>query len=216
MKKRIFIIFITIFAYSFFALEPGYTLINGSPQWTPNINHPNHKNVIAGKQKNTWLPAPGYAWINEKDNDFSVKWVPGKRNPFFPNVIAGEKENNWSPAPGYKWASNKANDFRVIKEVEDDADNATEEFTFDCKKCKGSGQIDTIKYVECPECNGGRKKCGSCKGSGKTSMFGGWICTLCMGDGKASSYCSCHGSGTINKYGKKTCPQCNGKGKISL
>ena len=90
-----------------------------------------------------------------------------------------------------------------------------EEFTFDCKKCKGTGQVYAVEYVECSECDGRRKKCGSCNGSGRTSMFGGWICTLCMGDGKASSYCSCY-SGKTRVDGQKICPQCNGRGKISL
>lgn len=208
-------IFVGIFSVN--AVEPGYKLVNGTPKWTPGTFHPNYSNVIASQKKDSWMPAPGYKWANDKNGDFSVKWTPGVKHIFFPNVIAGEKENVWNPAPGYKWLNNNSNDFRVVRNNNDDSDsdNSSEEFTFDCKKCKGSGNVYDFEVRECPKCHGRKKYCSSCKGSGQTVLFGGGACLVCLGSKYETCY-TCMNSGTKGVTVKKRCPQCNGRGKISL
>lgn len=58
-------------------------------------------------------PAPGYAWANNKSNNYEVKWSPGSRHYSYPNAIATETEGQWRPANGYTWASNEPGNLGV-------------------------------------------------------------------------------------------------------
>jgi|GEM_PF-2697538 hypothetical protein len=51
----------------------------------------------------TIVPSPGYAYVNNLKDDFTVVWVPGKANPDVPNVVASPDEGYWRSRPGYTW-----------------------------------------------------------------------------------------------------------------
>lgn len=60
-------------------------------------------------------PEPGYSWLNDDPNDYSVAWVPGAKHPEHPNVVASQEPDQWKPAAGYDWAEAKGvDDMRVV------------------------------------------------------------------------------------------------------
>ncbi len=83
--------------------------------WTPGKQHSvEHPHVIAGEEENTYVPAPGYRWLNDDRNNLDVIWTPGKRHSVeIPHVVAGEEENTFKPAPGYRWL-NDGSDLAVV------------------------------------------------------------------------------------------------------
>jgi len=85
---------------------PGPTPPGEPASWSPGKEHPKYPNVFASETKGSWIPAPGYDWVNLPDidkGDLRVRWAPGKEHPKHHHVIASETERSWDPAPGHKW-----------------------------------------------------------------------------------------------------------------
>lgn len=62
----------------------------------------------------TYLPEPGYTWVNSDPGNLDVKWTPGVRHRDHPNVIAAQEQDQWHPAAGYGWVEpNVPEDLRV-------------------------------------------------------------------------------------------------------
>ena len=58
--------------------------------------------------------APGYAWVNDANEDLRVQWSPGKVHTHHPHVIASDTEGKFSAAPGFAWVSDAEDDLRVV------------------------------------------------------------------------------------------------------
>jgi hypothetical protein len=70
-------------------------------KWQIGTQHPLY-NVYASTEKNSWLPLPGYKFINNTNSDLSTIWEPGQLHPNF-NAWATNNEGFWIPVTGYKF-----------------------------------------------------------------------------------------------------------------
>lgn len=77
--------------------------------WRPGAAHSRHANVVAGKLRPNWVPAPGYVWSGDPSGgNWSVKWSPGRKHPARNRIVAGSKPRTWKPIAGYSFAGKPA------------------------------------------------------------------------------------------------------------
>jgi TonB family protein len=76
--------------------------------WSPGTTSPAYPHVIRAQAEGQWLPADGYAWINNPpvSGDMRVQWVPWRSASINPNVVSAPTEGRWLPADGYAWINN--------------------------------------------------------------------------------------------------------------
>lgn len=72
--------------------------------WKPGNSHPYLDHLVSGKNRGSWLPVPGFRFLNDKAGDFRVKWLPNV--PYSDenlHVLSTDIEGRWQPEPGYVW-----------------------------------------------------------------------------------------------------------------
>lgn len=93
------------------APETGSRNAGEDPQ-APRQPLPPH--VVLGADGN-YNPEPGWGWVNDDPNDYSVRWHPGIQHPGHPNVLSSREPDQWHPGPGYDWANpTGVNDMSVV------------------------------------------------------------------------------------------------------
>ena len=78
-------------------------------RWRPGKQQSKFSNVVAGDAVLSWLPAPGYLWVQPELRVLQqVRWAAGMAHPTAPNVVAGAAEGTWNAASGFEWADSRA------------------------------------------------------------------------------------------------------------
>lgn len=83
--------------------------------WTPGYAHPDEPHLLAGDQRGSWYPMPGFTWASPDDpEDLGVvSQPPGTPHPSIPHLILSVSPGVWEPAAGYTWQTDVPSDCRV-------------------------------------------------------------------------------------------------------